>query len=95
MYKLGLRISEVADYNRLYSHAIKFKNCKINHNLSTFDVTLESGKHLNKPVTYAIKCNPTLFRHLSAYIRFRGNRKGPLFLHPDGTPFSGNILQKR
>ena len=94
MYKLGLRISEIANYNKLYSHAILYKNCKLNKHNLTLDITLETGKHLTKPVDYTIKCSKHLYQHVYQYLRLRGNKNGPLFQHPKGKVFSRRFVVK-
>ena len=92
MYKLGLRISEISDYSKLYNHAIQFHNCSINKGDKTLKLKMETGKHKSEPSYYNIRCSNKLFYHLKQFLKKRGDRTGPLFVHENGRPFSRKFI---
>ena len=95
MYRMALRISEVSDYSKSFSHAIKRDNIRLVTERRILRVTLETHKHSTDKAQYEVICNPTLWRHINKFLALRGNAPGPLFCHKSGKPFTRAFILKK
>ena len=85
MFYLALRISEVSDYSKRFSHAIHVQDLKIKSKHLT--VRLRSFKHGSETVKFQITKKKYIY-DMEKWLIARGNRPGPLFVHKNNKPFT-------
>ena len=94
MYKMALRISEIANYSRHFDHAIGYQDVYMDLVSNHLVITIRSAKHAQEPKIYNMRLYPRLKLIYNRFISARGTTIGPLFIHRNASHFSRSFILK-
>ena len=92
MYRLALRISEVANYARFFKHAIELQDVQLFPANRGIHITLRSFKHGDKTKKYVLKAGEKFYAYFVNFIKLRGKASGQLFIHQNGNNFTRQFI---
>ena len=95
MYRMALRVSEVANYSQRFSHAIELNDVRLIPTTHQLKVNLKTYKHSRQNKLYNITVTSQFIQHWESYIKARKSSHAQLFVHKDGTPFTRNFIANR
>ena len=93
MYRLALRVSEIADYSKSFNHSLQYDNFHFDSHKNLLRLRLSSFKHSKAASPdYVIPCNSSFAFHINEFLNLRGRSNAPVFIHKSGLPFSRTFI---
>ena len=92
MYRMALRVSEVANYSKKFEHAIRLTDIKVFEKKQQITVRLKSYKHSTQQKIYNISVTRNFIKHINNYRKARKSIHSQFFVHTDGSPFTRNFI---